>query len=105
MVVEGEVVGVDVTDIPIHSTHQSDMFGNDDWVYDNGSFYTGVGKGVALHGVFKSINDNKGPSGQEEPCIQVRAWYSSNRGLSSNETGSYAKAKSPAESAFQKPFF
>jgi len=76
MVVEGEVVGVNATDIPIYSTHQSDMFGDDDWVADNGSFYIGVGKGVALHGVYKSINDNKGPSGQEEPCIQVRAWYS-----------------------------
>ena len=76
LVVKDEVVCVDVIDNIIFSTHQSDMFGNDDWVADNGSFYTGVGKGVALHGVYKSINDEKGPPDHEEPCIQVRAWYS-----------------------------
>lgn len=76
-VVDGEVVAVYVEPNAGAATYQSDAFGDDDWVADNGSIYAGASQGIALYGAYKSINDQKGPSeATQQPCIQVRAWYS-----------------------------
>jgi hypothetical protein len=75
MLIDGGIVALHVNDAAAFQTSQSDDFGDKDWVEDNGSLYAGAGGGVALHGTYQSIDDSKGPAGQEEPCVQVRAWY------------------------------
>lgn len=75
-VVDGVVVGLRMDGSAPFKTTQSSQFGDGDWVEDNGSLYVGSGGGLALHGAYKSVNDEKGPSsGNEVPCIQVRTWY------------------------------
>ena len=73
----GEVLSVFVDGTVSHQTTQSsDFMGSGGWVEDNGSLYPAAGGAFAMHGAYQSVDDSKGPPGQEVPCIQVRTWYS-----------------------------
>ena len=72
LVVDGTIIGIDVGPVA-YQTQQSDDFGDGDWVEDNGSIYAAAGLGLAMHGTYISIDDDKGPD--DVPCVQVRTWY------------------------------